>query len=105
MKIPETVNPSFNNAVRYLTETYEVIWLDGPALQINTKPKNVKSKWDWSVHMDYLISFLEIGRRNDWIQLHVDGQGRIAFIRFNIPIPENCIRKDKYLWSNEEMIR
>ena len=95
MKI-KTINKHFDDAWNYLQEKHESstvgnrYWID-----LTKKPK--LNKKEWTFYIDKLIGLIEIGRRNNWLTLHVDGRGSIAYLVLDY---QKCLIKKGEL--NEE---
>ena len=78
-----TSNPSFNQAWKSLKLYHPSAFKQYPedfSIDISNKPK--LNKKDWSFYISNLIEVITIGKRNNWIHLHVDGKGFISYILF-----------------------
>ena len=86
MEIPTTVNPSFNRAIEHLLEFHPVFNLGGPALDMGIRPKGIRSDRDWAYYLDAVTTVMTIGRRNKWLRIHVNRQGRATYWLLDIPL-------------------
>jgi len=81
MKI-KTINKHFDDAWNYLQEKHEsLVIADRYWIDLTKKPK--LNKKEWLFYIDKLIELIEIGRRNNWLTLHVDGKGLTAYLVLN----------------------
>lgn len=86
MDIPESPNASFNEAVRILREYHDVIDLGGyPTLNLENRPKGIRSDREWQQYLHALSSLIVIGHRNNWVRTHVNGRGQAAYYLIDLP--------------------
>lgn len=100
----KTVNKSFNDAWEILKEYHqEGNWFpDMIALDLSNRPKfktRAKKKKrgshnpdsEWMFYLKSLQAIITIGKRNNWIHVHVDGQGYPVYLC----VPNEFNKEDK----------
>lgn len=99
MKIPRTINPTFDYAIEYLIQYHPIFYLIGPALDVGKRPKGLRSDKEWSYYINQFTQALLIGQRNKWLRIHVDGKGQATY--WKIDIPPNQVKGEEPIWSDE----
>lgn len=90
MKI-KTINKHFDNAWNYLQKKHKSsvsasrYWID-----LSKKPK--LSQKEWIFYIDKLIELVEIGQRNSWLTLHMNGKGFVVYLVLDY---QKCLIKEK----------
>ncbi|MBA7694374.1 hypothetical protein ES703_102983 [subsurface metagenome] len=78
MKI-KTINKHFDDAWNYLQTKHESLesanrfWID------LTKKPGLSQK-EWIFYIDKLIELVEIGQRNNWLAIHMNGKGFAVYL-------------------------
>jgi len=78
MKI-KTINKHFDDAWNYLQTKHESsesanrFWID------LTKKPGLSQK-EWIFYIDKLIELVEIGQRNNWLAIHMNGKGFAVYL-------------------------
>lgn len=104
MEIPTTINHSFNRTIEHLLQFHPVVCLAGPTLDMGKRPIGIRNDRDRAYYLDAVATVMEIGKRNKWLRIHVNRQGRAVFWLLDIPF--HCIKKDsKPIWSDERQGR
>lgn len=78
MKI-KSINKHFDDAWNYLQTKHRSsksayrFWID-----LTKKPK--LSQKEWAFYIDKLIELVEIGQRNGWLAIHMNGKGFAVYL-------------------------
>lgn len=86
-----TGNPSFDNAWDFLAEKHPATALAERynTVEIGQRPK-IKNDQDWREYVTALVSVVKIGQRNNWVTLHLDGQGAAMWLTVENQIAEKA---------------